>query len=118
TQAGHVGVIDPKTTFYADVPEPLATNATDQVLPQSLLVFNTALSETFYGISAYNDRRTYLHTTQDQTLPPFAQDAIVAASGVEWNVQKLDTSHSPFLSQPKQLAAIVVANIKAFIATY
>ncbi|KAL8845865.1 MAG: hypothetical protein Q9221_009002 [Calogaya cf. arnoldii] len=118
TQTGFVGVINPKATFYADIPEPLATKATDEVLPQSLLVFNTALSEIFYDIPAYDNRRTYLHTTQDQTLPPFAQDAIVAASGVTWNVQKLDTSHSPFMSQPKQLAAIVVANIKAFLATY
>ncbi|KAL8754212.1 MAG: hypothetical protein Q9199_004500 [Rusavskia elegans] len=118
TQTGLVGVIDPKATFYADVMEPLATKAADRIRPQSFLSFNTALSQTFCGIPAYNDRRTYLHTNQDQGLPPFAQDAFVAGSGVKWDVQKLVTSHSPFLSEPKQLAAIVVANVKAFVATY
>ena len=111
-------MINPKATFYADVVEPLATQAADRILPQSLLSFNTALSQTFYDLHAYDNRRTYLHTNQDQALPPFAQDAFVAGSGVKWDVEKLDTSHSPFFSEPKQLAAIVVAKIKAFVATY
>ncbi|CAO1604438.1 hypothetical protein XANCAGTX0491_007995 [Xanthoria calcicola] len=118
TPIGLIGVVDPKTTFYADVMEPLATKAADRILPHSLLSFNTALSQTFFGIPAYNGRRTYLYTNHDQALPPFAQDAFVAASGVEWDVQNLETSHSPFLSEPKQLAAIVVAKVQAFLATY
>ncbi|KAI4104262.1 MAG: hypothetical protein LQ339_003881 [Xanthoria mediterranea] len=118
TPIGLIGVVDPKTTFYADVMEPLATKAADRILPHSLLSFKTALSQTFYGIPAYNGRRTYLHTNRDQALPPFAQEAFVAASGVEWDVQNLETSHSPFLSESKQLAAIVVAKVQAFVATY
>ncbi|KAL8727984.1 MAG: hypothetical protein Q9181_005501 [Wetmoreana brouardii] len=117
-QTGLVSVKDPKATFFADVVEPLASKAASQILPQSLLSFNTPSSETYYGITAYDNRRTYLHTNQDQALPPFAQDAFVAGSGVTWNVQKLDTSHSPFFSEPKQLADIVVSNVKAFLATY
>lgn len=100
------------------MPEPLASEAAGQILPQSLLTLNTASGQTYYDLAAYDHRRTYLHTNQDQALPPFAQDAFVAGSGAEWNVQKLDTSHSPFLSRPKQLAAIVVENVKAFVATY
>ncbi|KAL8688713.1 MAG: hypothetical protein Q9218_005447 [Villophora microphyllina] len=119
TQTGLITVIDPKTTFYADVPEPLASKAADQFIrPQSLLSFNTPSGPVYYGIDAYNNRRTYLHTNEDQALPPFAQDAFVAGSGAEWEVQKLDTSHSPFLSEPKQLAAIVRAKVMAFVATY
>ncbi|KAL8867436.1 MAG: hypothetical protein Q9174_005668 [Haloplaca sp. 1 TL-2023] len=117
-ETGLVGVIDPKKTFYADVPEPLASQATDRVLPQSLRSFNTASGETFYGIPAYDNRRTYLHCNLDQAMPPTAQDAFVANSGVVWDVQKLNTSHSPFYSQPKQLAGIVVANAKKFAASY
>ncbi|KAL8872929.1 MAG: hypothetical protein Q9174_001532 [Haloplaca sp. 1 TL-2023] len=118
TETGLVSVIDPKKTFYADVIEPLASKAAREILPQSLLSFNTVAGPTFYGIAAYDNRRAYLHTNEDQALPPFAQDAFVAGSGVSWNVQKLDTSHSPFYSEPKQLADIVVANTKAFVASY
>ncbi|KAL8703731.1 MAG: hypothetical protein Q9201_003104 [Fulgogasparrea decipioides] len=118
TQTGLVNATDPKATFYADVVEPLASKAASQIRPQSLLSFNTPLSQTYYGITAYDDRRTYLHTNRDQALPPFAQDAFVAESGVPWNIQQLDTDHSPFLTQPKHLADIVVNNVKAFLATY
>ena len=98
--------------------EPLATEATDQIRPQSLISFNTQFGQTYYGIDAYDNRRVYLHTNQDQALPPFAQDAFVAGSEAEWNVQKLDTSHSPFFSEPKVLADIVVTNVEKFLATY
>ncbi|KAL8955790.1 MAG: hypothetical protein Q9183_006523, partial [Haloplaca sp. 2 TL-2023] len=117
-ETGLVNVIDPKKTFYADVAEPLASEAVNKILPQSLLSMNTASSETFYGISAYDNRRVYLHNTQDEALPPFIQDAFVTNSGVVWDVQKMDTSHSPCYSQPKQLAEIVVANAKNFVASY
>ncbi|KAL8998046.1 MAG: hypothetical protein Q9169_002814 [Polycauliona sp. 2 TL-2023] len=118
TKNGLVNLIDPKTTFYADVSEPLATKAVKELRPQSLLCFNMASGEVFYGGAVYDKRRTYLHSNKDQAHPPFAQDAFVSGSGVEWDVQQLDTSHSPFFSEPKQLAAVVIANVKAFIATY
>ena len=98
--------------------EPLATTATDLVLPHSLLSFNTPSAQTYYGIAHYDNRRIYLHTNHDQTLPPFAQDAFVAESGVVWKVVELDTGHSPFFSEPQLLAALVIANTKDFIATY
>ena len=98
--------------------EPLVTTATDLVQSQSLLSFNTPSAQTYYGIAAYDNRRIYLHTNQDQALPPSIQDAFVAGSGAVWKVLKLDTSHSPFLSQPRRLAALLITNTKDFIATY
>ena len=98
--------------------EPLATRAIDLIRPQSLLSFNTPSAQVYYGIAAYDYRRVYLHTTQDQALPPFAQDAFVAGSGIKWDVVKLDTSHDPFFSAPEKLAEIVTAKLHAFLATY
>ncbi|KAL8871343.1 MAG: hypothetical protein Q9198_007439 [Flavoplaca austrocitrina] len=71
-RTGLVSVIDPKATFYADVAEPVASEAADRIRPQSMLSLNTALSHTFYDIPAYDDRRVYLLTSQDKTLPSFA----------------------------------------------
>ena len=111
-------MINPKTTFYADVAEPLAITAADLLRSQSLLSFNTSSAQTYYGIAAYDNRRIYLHTSRDQALPPFAQDAFVVGSGAVWKVLKLDTSHSPFLSEPGPLAALLIANTKDFVASY
>ncbi|KAL8938658.1 MAG: hypothetical protein Q9216_003778 [Gyalolechia sp. 2 TL-2023] len=94
-ETGLVSVIDPRTTFYDDVPTDLASRAEDLISPQSLLSFNTPSYETYYGTAAYDNRRTYLHTNKDQALPPFAQDAFVEGSGAKWKILKLDTSHSP-----------------------
>ena len=113
-----VRVIDPKTTFYADVIEPLASEAANQIYPQSLLSFNSPAGLDNYQDSAYDGRRVYLHTNQDQALPPFAQDLFVNGSGVTWDLVKLDTSHSPFLSTPENLASIVEEKVQTFIASF
>ncbi|KAL8722857.1 MAG: hypothetical protein Q9225_000744 [Loekoesia sp. 1 TL-2023] len=117
-KTGLVNVIDPKQTFYADVPEPLASEASSQIYGQSIVSFNTPSGAVFYGADNYTNRRVYIHTTNDQALPPFAQDLFVANSGAKWDVRKLDTSHSPFLSQPSELASLVLDITRNFMATY
>lgn len=100
-------MIDPKKTFYADVPEPLATEAANQIYGHSIVSFNSASGPVYYADEAYDGHRVYIHTEQDQALPPFAQDLFVANSGTQWDVRKLNTSHTPFLSQPTALAKLV-----------
>ena len=80
--------------------------------------FNSPAETVHYQDAEYNGRRVYLHTTQDQALPPFAQDLFVNGSGVAWNVVQLDTSHSPFLSIPEKLADIVQEEIQAFTTSF
>ncbi|KAL8925533.1 MAG: hypothetical protein Q9208_003424 [Pyrenodesmia sp. 3 TL-2023] len=118
TATGLVNVIDPKQTFYADVKEPLATQAAKQIYGQSIDSFNSASGPVYYGIDEYKDRRVYIHTNDDQALPPFAQDLFVANSGAQWDVRKIDTGHSPFLSDPAQLASLVLGATRGFMATY
>ena len=113
-----VNVIDPKTTFYADVPEPLASEATNQIYGQSLLSMTSPIGLVHYQDAAYNGRRVYLHTTQDQAFPPFAQDLFVSESGAAWKVLKLETSHSPFLSVPDKLADVIEGEIQEFAASF
>lgn len=72
----------------------------------------------FYGTDDYKNRRVYIHTTKDQALPPFAQDMFVKNSGVEWDVRRIETGHSPFLSEPKQLASMLVDIAKGFLSTF
>ena len=117
-KTGLVGVINPKETFYADVVDPLATQAVSQVYGQSISSFNTPSGPVFYADAVYNKRRVYVHTNLDQALPPFAQDAFVGNSGTTWDIRKLNTSHSPFLSEPAMLSKLVQSIITAFEGTY
>jgi pimeloyl-ACP methyl ester carboxylesterase len=50
---------------------------------------------------------TYLYCLRDQAIPVQAQRDMVAAAGVPFREETLDTSHSPFLSVPDQVAAAV-----------
>ncbi len=118
TSTGLINVVDPKQTFHADVKDPLATQAAAQIYPQSTDSFNSAPGPVYYGIEAYKNRRVYIHTSEDQALPPFAQDLFVANSGAEWDVRRMKTSHSPFLSEPAGLASLVVGMVRGFMGTY
>ena len=101
-------------TLYADVSEPLASEAANQIYPQSLLSFNSPAGPTHYQDEAYDGRRVYVRTTQDQALPIEAQDAFVRECGVGWRVVTLESSHSPFLSMPDRLADVVEGSLRGF----
>jgi len=51
--------------------------------------------------------RSYIVCTQDRAISPASQRAMIASVGVD-RVIEMDTSHSPFLSQPEQLAAVLI----------
>ncbi|KAG8528232.1 uncharacterized protein KY384_007149 [Bacidia gigantensis] len=117
-ETGLINVIDPKNVFYADVPEPLASEAANQIGGQSILTVKTPAGSASYQDEAYQGRRVYLHTSQDQALPLSVQNSLVSGSGVSWKEMTLHTSHSPFLSEPEKLADIVEESIQAFSASF
>ena len=56
---------------------------------------------------AFDGRRAYVHCTQDQAIPAVVQTMMVEGSGVEWVVRTMESSHSPFLSDPELLVRFV-----------
>jgi hypothetical protein len=56
---------------------------------------------------------TYVVTAQDHGVNPDDQRAMAAKAG---DVVELDTSHSPFLSQPRQVADIIAERVKLYSA--
>ncbi|MCJ1470004.1 hypothetical protein MMC07_008649 [Pseudocyphellaria aurata] len=113
-ETGLVNVIDSKQIFYADVPDPLASVATTQVCGQPIVSMNTPSGPIYYADEGYLGRRLYIHTELDQALPPFAQDLFVASSEVERHVKKLNSGHSPFLSDSTTLASVIQEYIQTF----
>ena len=51
--------------------------------------------------------RSYILTTQDRAISPAQQRAMIASVGVD-RVVEMDSSHSPFMSQPERLAALLI----------
>jgi pimeloyl-ACP methyl ester carboxylesterase len=91
--------------FYHDCSAEDQRWATSMLTPQPLAPLGTPLTLT-------NDRfgtvpRSYIACTDDRAISIFMQRDMIAASGVE-KVLELDASHSPFLSKPDELAALLV----------
>jgi pimeloyl-ACP methyl ester carboxylesterase len=95
---GTVPVPDnPIAMFYADVDPAIASAAAAQLKPQSLRSWTEAA--THVDVRATT---TYLLCENDQALPTPMQEAFAAQTD---RVERLDSGHSPFLSQPRELAA-------------
>jgi hypothetical protein len=76
------------------------------LVPQASAPLGTpmALTPARYGTVT----RSYIECTQDQAVSIGAQRTMPGRTGCA-SVHSLDTSHSPFLSAPDRLAAILVA---------
>jgi pimeloyl-ACP methyl ester carboxylesterase len=99
-----------RETFYGDVDEATAEAAISLLgcdAPASVLTESFTVTTGRYGSIPH----TYVICTKDNTLPPALQrrfvDEIDAVSATPTAVVELDSSHSPFLSQPTALAAAI-----------
>jgi len=85
-----------------------------QLLPHSIHSLTTPTGPTAWDNPAYHNHRAYIRTLQDVPIPLEAQNAMLAGSGVEWDVRDFDTGHSPFLVKPEELAATLLELAKAW----
>lgn len=98
--AGVSRVPDPVPVFYADVDPTEAAAYAEQVSTQTLSSFGDALSK----VAWHDVASTYIACTQDQAIPYPAQQAMSQRAGT---VHTLDSSHSPFVSHPDEVAQII-----------
>jgi pimeloyl-ACP methyl ester carboxylesterase len=96
----HVLVTTPAEIFYNDVPPDLTARSVDRVSAHSLAAFQQPLTNAAWKAVP----STYVICEQDQAIPPFAQEAMSQRAG---EVLRMDTGHSPFLSQPEALAELL-----------
>ena len=87
--------------FFADVDDDVAAAAVGRLKAQSSVAFSDEVTTV-----AWRDKpTTYVITEQDAIFPLPAQEALAARSGS--TAVRMDTSHSPFLSKPAELADII-----------
>ncbi|KFY24676.1 hypothetical protein V493_05100 [Pseudogymnoascus sp. VKM F-4281 (FW-2241)] len=108
-------VAPPRELFYHDVPEEEADYAVSQLTTQSLKSLFEGGEHSYAG---WMDVPVwYIGTVEDRGLPVVAQRLNVGmAREMGGNVEhrELQTSHSPFLSQPEETVGIVVEAVEAF----
>ncbi|OBT60795.1 hypothetical protein VE03_09906 [Pseudogymnoascus sp. 23342-1-I1] len=108
-------VTPPRELFYHDVPEEEAEYAVSQLTPQSL---KSLFEGGEYSYAGWMDVPAwYIGTVEDRGLPVVAQRLNVGVAremGCSVEHRELQTSHSPFLSQPEETVGILVEAVEAF----
>ena len=97
---GFVDVLHPQRIFYADVDEPLRSEAISKLRHHGLAAFVQPLTRAAWQ----SVPSTYIVCEQDQAIPVPAQESMSHRSE---RVLRLDSSHSPFLSRPRELADLL-----------
>lgn len=111
-------VADPRELFYHDLPPAEAEFWTSQLTTQSL---KSLFEGSEYAYSGWQDVPSwYLGTIEDRGLAVVIQRMTVGMAremGGKVEHRELQTSHSPFLSQPEATTRIVVEAVEAFAGT-
>ena len=113
---GQLGVQGAKDVFFHDVPEPLSSESVTELRNQSRNSAETPCGAPAWSDAVFNGRRAFVMCTLDRAIPPAAQQALIDQSGVQWDIVKFQTGHTPFLSEPKKLSDWTVNEISKFEA--
>ncbi len=100
---------DPKHVFYADCPADVAERAAAALLPQNKDVFRQELRSAAWRTVP----STYVVCGRDNAIPPALQELMSQRAGT---VSHMDASHSPFLSRPGEVTAIIQETLAAVVA--
>jgi pimeloyl-ACP methyl ester carboxylesterase len=92
-----------ESLFFNDLPADVASANAARLVAQATKPFSDVVTE----VAWKSIPSTYLITERDAVFPLFAQEALSGRAGS--TVHRLDTSHSPFLSQPEATADIIDA---------
>ncbi|MEY9948039.1 alpha/beta hydrolase [Kitasatospora sp. GAS1066B] len=91
---------DPRASLYGDLPDDQAEHAVGRLVEQSVRSFQQPVTRAAWRTVP----STYVVCERDQALPPARQEQMSARAT---RVERLDTGHSPFLSAPAELAALL-----------
>jgi pimeloyl-ACP methyl ester carboxylesterase len=101
------GYLDPRypqETFYGDVDVATAGDAVARLRHQSLMAFGQRITRAAWRTIP----STYVVCERDLALPVVAQEIMAERAD---RVLRMNTSHSPFLSRPAQLAGVLRAEV-------
>ncbi|PGH27511.1 hypothetical protein AJ80_00752 [Polytolypa hystricis UAMH7299] len=100
-------VPDPAAVLYNDLPADEAASWAAQLLPFPRSAQIAPISQIAYS----NIPATFVVCENDAAVPPWVQKLMLkgpAEEGIEFAVESIQSSHSPFLSMPDKLAKLVI----------
>jgi pimeloyl-ACP methyl ester carboxylesterase len=97
---GHIKALRPLEIFYGDVHPDAAQQAITQLGLQSYPAKIQPLTEAAW----HTIPSSYIICDADAAIPPFAQELMAKRAQ---RVQRMNSSHSPFLSRPTELVALL-----------
>lgn len=98
----------PKDRYYNDVSEEDARPALDMIQPMTYSAFTTPTRYT--GWKDYGTRNVYIKCLKDNAVTNQMWDPYIARwkeEGIDHEAVELDTSHSPFWSEPDTLLEVL-----------
>jgi pimeloyl-ACP methyl ester carboxylesterase len=100
---------DPAHVFYNDCTPEVAEAAAAALVPQRKDSFRQELRAAAWQ----RVPSTYVVCERDNAIPPAAQEHMAAHAGI---VSRLDSGHSPFLSRPHDVTAIIQETLAVVVA--
>jgi pimeloyl-ACP methyl ester carboxylesterase len=100
---------DPRHVFYADCPPEIAERAAAALVPHNKEVFRQELRSAAWRTVP----SSYVICDRDNAIPPALQELMSQRAG---SVSHVDASHSPFLSRPGEVTAIIQETLAAVVA--
>jgi len=97
------GVID---VFAADAPAQIGEYLTNNIKPEPLAPLATPVTLTDGNFGSV--KKVYIHTTEDHAVSLALQNTMVKNNGHISKEYSLPSSHTPFISMPDKLAAILI----------
>lgn len=89
--------------FYNDVSDAIADDAVKYICPNSLNLVETPINY----VAWTEIPSIYIICEKDNAITPAVAEWLISSCQVPCEVFRIDASHSPFLSMPERLAAIV-----------
>lgn len=98
---------NPGEHFFSDLDSATQAYYSSELVPQPRKAHSTKLTRAAYRYTPTG----YVFCAQDRALPVFVQEAMVKKlqnAGVQITEYRIDSGHSPAISQPRQLVDIMI----------
>lgn len=104
-----VAIIHPvMEALYGDVNLALKPKMEAAMMPHALTAFETLATASAWAESAFDGRRAYIRTLEDQCNPLFVQEMWPDKSGVKWDIVDMKSAHCPFMSRLTDVAELSI----------
>ena len=103
----------PEEIFYNDLPPAEAKKWADLLVSMSANALSSGVDSAAWNTETYRSKTAYIFTENDNAIPLEGQKMLAGNAGIQRTVS-LASSHSPFLSMPKQTAEAIIKFAEEF----